>query len=302
MSPLRAVSRYKSCMRLNDIISRNQAIPVASFSLHPGLSTEIQDCLTRIGILDPPSDGKFGPVSKWALATLAGVPEVEVVDARLAARLLTTEPLPVSAENDLVRRLLEGMRLRNSWLARARGCINIVYVEGMGPDGTPNQNTPNQFNDARFALRVSEGGVVRIAGAWEATTEPGRKFTVNPENPDGAARISFGQFKAWCVGNHKNNPAHEALVQTQPIPVFRDRNKDFRREGDLLFSGLFGINQHHGFDYKRDDIRDASAGCLVGRLVAGHRDFMKIVKNDPRFLASRGYTFLTTVIPSAQIG
>jgi len=285
-------------MRLSDIISENKSVPVASFSIHPGLSEEVQNCLTRIGILDPPSDGKFGPVSKWALAALADGTEVESIDARLADSLLTADTRPVSAENELVARVLDGMQRRNFWLAREPGCVNIVYVEGMSPDGTPNDNTPNEFNDTRFLLRVSEGGVMRVAGSWEATTEPGRKFTEGPENPKGAARISFGQFKAWCVGNHKNNPAHEALVQTQEIPVFRDRNKDFRRDGDSLFSGIFGINQHHGFDFRKEDIRDASAGCLVGRLVGGHRNFMKIVKSDPRFLASRGYTFMTTVMDS----
>jgi hypothetical protein len=90
--------------------------------------------------------------------------------------------------------------------------------------------------------------------------------------------------------------AHEALVQTFPVQVHRDLNKDFERIGDEIFEGLFGINQHWGFDMPKTNIGTASAGCLVGRTKAGHRAFMQICKSDPRFVASSGYRFSTTVL------
>ena len=94
---------------------------------------------------------------------------------------------------------------------RGPGELNIVYVEGMNPDGTPNADEANKWNDLRLVIRF-EGGVPKIVGEWAATTEPGRYWTENPISPLGAARIEFGQYKSWQVGMHRNN--HEALVQT----------------------------------------------------------------------------------------
>jgi hypothetical protein len=95
--------------------------------------------------------------------------------------------------------------------------------------------------------------------------------------------------------------AHEALVQTLPIKVHRDLGEDFERTGDATFVGLFGINQHWGFDLPKTDIRSASAGCLVGRTKKDHRDFMALLKADPRYEASRGYRFMAAVIPAAAL-
>ena len=49
------------------------------------------------------------------------------------------------------------------------------------------------------------------------------------------------------------------------------------------------------------DVRNASAGCLVGRTKAGHREFMAVVKEDARFQVSRGYRFMTAVLPAADV-
>ena len=73
------------------------------------------------------------------------------------------------------------------------------------------------------------------------------------------------------------------------------------RTGDKLFTGLFGINQNWGFDLPRNNIGLAGAGSLVGRTRAGHREFMKIIKQDQRFLLSSSYTFLTTIIPGDEL-
>jgi hypothetical protein len=283
-------------MRLRDIVALNKSIPVRDIGLDAELAKDIQEQLTTAGILDPPADGNFGPISKWALGAFSGSGDVTAMTPHLADALINASPASLTPDDELTRRLLDGMSLRGFWLARQPGCVNILYVEGVTPDGTPNDNRSNEFNDSRFVLKVENGGRLTIAGAWEATTEPGRQYTEHPESPLGAARISFGQFKAWCVGNHRNDRNHEALVQASPITVYRDRNKDYRREGDQPQTGNFGINQHHGFNYGIDDIRNASAGCLVGRLKAGHREFMAIVKSDPRYGVSRGYRYMTAIM------
>jgi len=63
-----------------------------------------------------------------------------------------------------------------------------------------------------------------------------------------------------------------------------------------VFEGLFGINQHCGYDFSREDVRTASAGCLVGRTRPGHSAFMKLCKADPRYQVNHGYRFITSVL------
>jgi hypothetical protein len=92
----------------------------------------------------------------------------------------------------------------------------------------------------------------------------------------------------------------EALIQSAEIDIYRDFAKDYKREGPVLH-GFYGINQHGGYDYPYGDIRDASAGCLVGRLMSGHTAFMQLVKTDRRYQNGNGYTFMTTVMPAAAV-
>ncbi len=147
------------------------------------------------------------------------------------------------------------------------------------------------------------GGKPVIAGAWEGTTEPSRRWTQDPMNPKGAARIAFGQYAAWQTGVHgpRESGGHEALVQVAPVTVHRDLDKDYKRGGDARDTGLFGINQHWGYDLPKNDLGNSSAGCLVGRTKAGHRAFMALVKTDKRYLADRNHRFTTTILPAGAV-
>ena len=291
-------------MRLSDIAGSNQAIPLETLTDEPDLAREIQNRLAETGLLDPPADGKFGPVSRWALREFQRLVDADTgrIDA-VTATALASHPAdalePIQDTTDLAGRIVAAMRRDGQWLARHPNAVNIVYVEGMDPDGTLNDNAPNAFNDTRITLRFTRTGRAQIIERWEGTTEPGKFFTENPLNAGGAARIAFGQYKAWAVGtHHPNSPgAHEALVQVDTISVYRDLNRDFSRTGDHVDVGSgFAVNQHWGYDLPHGDLGHSSAGCLVGRLKSGHREFMKIVKADPRFLASSAYRFMTTVI------
>lgn len=205
---------------------------------------------------------------------------------------------------DLAARLVEVMMQKRLPLYVGPHEANIIYVEGMNPDGSANANTPNEFNDIRTVLSYVNGKPT-IVGIWEATTEPGRKYTFSPINPNGAARIALGYHKdVWQVGTHMaSKPSgHEALVQTgDEVTVYRDLNKDFKRDGDKPDTGWFGINQHWGYDLPKGDIGGASAGCLVGRTKAGHQQFMTILKNDPRYLADSKFKFSATVLEAAEV-
>ena len=201
-------------------------------------------------------------------------------------------------EDTLALKVVRAFERKNYVLDRGPGFINIFYIEGMDEDGMLNDNRPNVFNDLRGVLRF-EGNkpVIRL---WEATTEPGQKYVLHPINPDGAARIEFGQYQAWNVGMHRDD--HEALIQTGgPVTVTRDKNKDNKRDGDLRTTGYYGINQHWGYNLPHDDIGGASAGCLVGRLKEGHIEFMSIVKSDPRYKQDHEYKFYTAIFPSSDI-
>lgn len=199
-----------------------------------------------------------------------------------------------------IDRIIAYMEKKKYNISRKVGEKNIVYVEGCNTDGKPNSDAANHFNDVRLVFGFL-GLTPMIQGAWEATTEPGFYYTDNSMNPNGAARIAFGQYQAWQVGIHGNSEPHEALEQVGLVRVHRDYNRDMIRTGDAIDEGYFGINNHHGYDHPYDDIHTASAGCLVGRTREGHREFMRIIKSDPRYITNKNYTFSIAIIPGDKL-
>ncbi|MEG4850848.1 hypothetical protein QUB10_08050 [Microcoleus sp. B5-D4] len=198
-------------------------------------------------------------------------------------------------------RIIEYMEQQNYEISRGRSEKNIIYVEGANTDGTENDDRPNYFNDVRIIIAFNDKFQPVIEGIWEATTEPGYYYTDNPMNPKGAARIAFGQYRAWQVGLHGYSDPHEALVQVGLVKVHRDWNRDMMRTGDAIDEGYFGINQHHGWGHPVNDIHTASAGCLVGRTISGHENFMRRVTADPRYIADTNFVFTTTIIPGNKL-
>ena len=292
-------------MKLEEIIANGSTVHLRELALDRELAGDIQNRLVKLGCLDPPVDGVFGSVSGFVLAQFAREARVafdETIDKTLAKALLDNSEdtfLPIAPGNDFAGKIIKYMQLRNYWIARLPGFLNIVYVEGADGNGNPNADRRNEFNDRRTVIAIENGRPVlklNVVGS----TEPGDHFINNPMNPLGAARIAFGQYKAWRVGTHNaSKPSkHEALIQVGEITVHRDLNKDGKRTGDRLDVGAaFFINQHSGFDAPVGNIGRSSAGCLVSRTTADHREFMRLVKTDPRFRkASNGYKFLTTVI------
>jgi hypothetical protein len=298
-------------MNLEDIAAgRVNPISLSTVGDEKALARQVQDRLTAAGLLEPPSDGDFGPVSHWALGEFlrkVGMPSKRILDQSAAQALLSQTIgglFPLNNSGTLAGRIAAAIGRYGWWITRHPDCVNVVYVEGLDADGTINDDAPNIFNDLRLVLRVNRSGNPEIAGCWEATSEPGTYFTkLKKEDRRGAARIAFGQYKSWSVGMHpRSNPsvAHEALVQVKDITVCRDLNEDYERTGDATFTGLFGINQHWGYNLPRNDIRNASAGCLVGRTKGGHQEFMALVKADPRYGANRGVRFMTAVMPASE--
>jgi hypothetical protein len=156
-------------------------------------------------------------------------PNVGILDEETTRKLIETDPteLPpptLALSNDLASRIIKYMMLKKYHISTKADEYNIVYVEGMNADGTANTDAPNQFNDRRMVIQIIVGGVPKIVGNWEATTEPGNFYTNNPMNPNGAARIKFEQYKAWRVGTHKEQKP--ALVQAENVTVHRDFDRN----------------------------------------------------------------------------
>lgn len=283
------------------------------------LATHIQQALVWLKFLDPPVDGKFGPISTDALvefqSTMSTVhpdllEEKGFLGAKTAQVLIETSPDEVPTPKidfsraNLASRLIQYMTRMNYRVSVGDRRYNILYVEGMNADGSTNPDRMNEFNDRRIVIEIPSADLIPvIRGNWEATTEPGTYYTFNPMGRGieyGAARIAFGQFKAWKVGTHYGGGAepHEALVQETPISVYRDKDRNGIRTGDFLDTGNFDINQHWGYDYPHNDIGMAGAGCLVGRSRAEHRTFMALIRQDNRYQRNQNYLFYTTIIPA----
>lgn len=268
---------------------------------------EAQQALTRMGYLDPPADGQFGPVSFWALNELCVANEVTTSDgftpeiARTLVNPRVTLP-EIKRTGGWFDKVVSHMNTKGYWMCRHPRCPNIIYLEGANTDGTLNDDRRNVFNDIRVVCFIDPTGTPTLR-SWDGTTEPGTFWTMNPMSPGGAARIAFNQYKSWIVGTHRagTSSAHEALVQVEPVSVHRDLNKDFKRTNDRVDTGLFGINQHWGYDAPKDDLGQTSAGCLVGRTKSGHRDFMALLKSDPRYDVNKSYRFVSAILPADEV-
>ena len=278
----------------------NPDLTLVDLANYPELAKIVQAKLIQFGLLEPPADGIWGKYSNLGLSEAnnligAGKTTAQLVDAVCDRGELR----PLTLDNSLASRAIAWMKQRGYFISRLHGSFNIVYVEGMNPDGTPNADNPDYFNDLRL-LRDASGETPVIKFWQTATSEPGLWYVIHPMNPGGAAFISHGQYKAWVVGTHGNSEPHEALVQIAPVTVTRDANKNSIRDGsDRQESGLFGINQHWGYDMQR--VGKASAGCAVGQFRSEHRRFMELAKSDVRYQLSKGYVFYSTFIPGDKL-
>lgn len=296
-------------LKLQDFLTYDLNLGLEAIGHNKVLTIQIQERLIELGFLASVADGLFGPISANAFQSFQKVvgldEEMGFLGQQTAEKLLNTQRanLPEVAPklgNDLASRIIRYMQAKRYNIATYPNEYNIVYLEGSNVDGTPNADRPNEFNDRRLLI-VFNNGQPTIVGNWEATTEPGSRYTYRPiskyARKNGAARIKFGQYKAWQVGSHGRADPHEALRQVGTISVHRDLNKDSLRTNDRIDTNSnFAINQHWGYDYPKNNIMTASAGCLVGRTRKGHREFMAMLKKDQRYRLSSRYVFETTII------
>lgn len=186
---------------------------------------------------------------------------------------------------------------------RGAGENNIIYLEGADEAGWPNADRIDDWDDRRIVLVFQDGVPVIVLNAL-CTTEPGLSATTSPEakKRKGVARIAFGQHKAWALGWHKK-ASHPALVQVRNLPVCRDLNMDFKRTGDRVDVGVFGINQHSTSpSFKGNKVGKQSEGCLVGKDWYLHSVFMVLCRSDVRYRVNQKYIFSSTIVDGTDFG
>lgn len=145
---------------------------------------------------------------------------------------------------------------RKGYIVYEDGRLNLVGVR-------LNHAVTNRFDDTLIAF-TTDGGV-----SMDCTTDPGSYYMSRPMNEKGTAVLAPGQYvDAYGLGKHKG---YDAIVQTGPVTVFRDSNKDGTYDYEHPDTGMFGINIHRANAVVRSKQVDKwSAGCTV---VANPADF-----------------------------
>lgn len=261
----------------------------------------VQKRLGELGLLDPPADGLFGGVSAWALGIAMGGPvQAEAVtSAAVEQALAAAQSLPLNPGTDLASLVVRAQQTRGDWIARHASCVNFCCIEGTNLDGGANDDAPNQFKAIKIAYRIEAvTGIPRLIDKWIVTTQPSRYWTENPMNPNGAARVVPGQYKAWCMGYYHDAAA---WMQAGELAVQRDSKQTFKRYGPIYRGSDFGIHNHQDYGYPRNDEGRSSAGCWVTWQQSDHDKFIALSRGDARFRASNGYRFLGNLLLHADL-
>ncbi|MDY6782546.1 MAG: DUF4231 domain-containing protein [Cyanobacteriota bacterium] len=267
-----------------------------------GTNKWVQEKLVGFCILDPPADGKWGKQSQAALAWFQQFKGLADRSGKFTPETIealknTRELIPLKLGSDFASRIARFMTRKGYYLPRGDRRYSIVYVQSVNENFQLTSNTPDAWDDRRIVLEVNNKGVPRIVNHWVATCDPGRHYTLSPMNPGGAAQVAFGQYKAWQHGLHTGYPA---LVQVGAVDIYRDSNKSFKRDTALIKASTGnGINQHHGGNAAK--VGRYSAGCLVGKNVKGHEEFLALCKQDIRYQVNAGYIYWTTVIEGTEL-
>jgi hypothetical protein len=138
------------------------------------------------------------------------------------------------------------------------------------------------------------------------TTDPGRKATENKEN--GSAHLCSGYHKnIWQAGIHgKHNLAfaHPALVQTGTgkVKIWRDKNKNYLNDDNIIEEGWFGINFHRASKIKDvETIGDYSAGCQVVQNVKSFEFLLNLLLNTEDFKKDKKFCFSYMLFDKTEI-
>lgn len=212
----------------------------------------------------------------------------------LLLKVITTQkktPVPVDPPKLLIEELLNPDNIKSYFDAKGYKFFDTpdkklnINIIGIRRD---NQGS-NTFDD--FLLMMYRDSEEMISHRWQATTDPGKYWLMNPMNPKGTAVLIPNQYRGtWKLGKHQNN--YEALVQAKPVKVWRDNNKDeiidYNNIITLVDKGYFGINIHRSNPYTESyAVNKWSAGCQVFKKVEDFNLFMKLCKESAKLYGPR---------------
>ena len=154
----------------------------------------------------------------------------------------------------------------------------------------------------------------KIYGVWRlkvynATTDPGKHWLLNPSNPNGTIIMVPGQYRgAFEIGLHgiSGSYPYEALRQCKPIAYVRDNDKNlslnfglYKNRSNIFFELAF-TNIHRTSAWKRIlNIGRYSAGCQVIQDPNDFDEFMGLCHMQVK--KSHGKTFTYTLIEEKDL-
>lgn len=160
--------------------------------------------------------------------------------------------------------------------------LNIVNIRS---DAT----TSGKFDDIQIVVWMYDKTIKYMK--FVVTTDPGIPYLLRPLNKHGAAIIVPGQYEGvWQLGKHKGQ--YDALIQVNPIDVYRDDDLDAIAKyitleevasdanyGFKINNGLFGINCHRASSIGiKEYVGYYSAGCVVHQDPIGYNKFINVCK------------------------
>lgn len=150
---------------------------------------------------------------------------------------------------------------------------------------------PNRFDDEIHVFYAKSDGPWNYH-IWPATTDPGTFWLNNPVYEQGTAILTQGQYQnSYAIGKHKG--LYEALVQTKPVTVIRDYDRDALLDfynGEKQ-TGNFGINIHRAESSGTTKlINKYSAGCQVFQNAHDFEQFMTLCEQH-RKLYGNSFTY-----------
>lgn len=285
---------------LQELIKNQQVLELSK--LTSTQLTEIQTKLVALKLYPKDKvDGLYGPltIAGWkAFKESVHQNKPETVGPGSLTLLLNKTTKNIRPSGTLAQRVYQCCLSRDYQLDQREGALNIIGVEGLDIKGNKISDTPDGWNDVIILLEF-KGNNPQIKAIYQATTEPGAYYTRNPLNNQGAARLQLGRQKGiWSVGKHRG---YEALSQTGPATLVRDKNRNHLRDDKETVEWWRGVNLH---TTKTTGWRGSvgrfigqwSAGCVVIKDPNQFLSFMQAIKGSLQYRQNKGHKFDFTLL------
>jgi hypothetical protein len=270
-----------------------------------GLSHNIQDSKwttevkTQFYSLKPPTPEEIAAFEKSSKAASEGYRETNASGGSVGPVVVDETP-PISGEKvdyDSIKAAVVGKGYK--WDSR-EWAINIVGIRNYNSFRDNKIPLSNKFDDIMTISWIENG--VKKAEKFACTTDPGKYWLVDSINSAGTAILKEGQYiNSHGFGTHKRNGGYPALVQINPVTVWRDRNGDRFYDFVNPQTGIFGINIHKASTRTSGstEIDKWSAGCQVVSKPGSLSRILEIANQATRKIQQNKFTY--TLINSRDI-